>query len=1449
MAKVKDGFYKQTAEAIGSDLHVLLAGGGSKALSDFATTSGVVTALGTNGNYVTWTKNGTANNLTVPYATKAGTLDCFTRRATADCTWGTLIASNGYAPIYWGNSASGGGIGFSDKDGQTFMQIDGDYYAQEGAYRVWHAGNLTKVSQLTNDAGYVTGGPYLPLSGGSMTDAATIKFPANGGIIQTTATTHNAAAAISWYKGASKDANYNYSAQIGWYNMGDTDGAMYLIPNPQNVEPWGGSVGLYISKNILKWNNQGIIHSGNIGSQSVNYATSAGNADTLDFKHASDIYGYVEPYDLNNVIKSDGIATSYYDYATSASVVNQPLGDKVSDARGIVTFGHGYPFQLSWRYNNAGSLYARTKYGSSWNSWVRIATASDIPTVTNYYWANVPISATSNAATSPTFANATTTGLLTVSTGGNHCGIKAGSTYINSINGDLIFQNNSAIRFGGDSWDYNVWAGLKYVHSSKTISLGLADGTHFTANTAQSGGTMQFPGISNFILNGTVRIVPQLGSYQEGIRIQPKDNWSMIMLLGPDTTAAASGSSAKSWGIFNNNGNLYINRSNSSNSTGYELCNVSGNWGIGTISPAHKLHVSGDLAASVIYANREGSQNSGGISLYYNTAPDMYGIMFRGTANSGKYGSVTGDWATYFTMNDDTTRGWIFKRGSTNVASISGGGIITANHLDLRGSTTDTMTYTSTNPCIVFSENGGQGVKLLYSDYDSYRAPAGLKVIGEQGGEWFEVVGTIYSGGFYHNSYGSNAYVLTAGGSAAKIADLSVNYATTAGDSDKLDGLHWTSFGRWYGDASTDSTAKDVASTSTADFFAKIHATSGLFNSRFGAMRGSWWYAGNTQLDTGVGTLEMAGTAVLNLGSYADTTDTYKSLLFLDQGGRLWSYTANETAVKQWSRYVKTTDKIANASWADGAGNADTIDNYHASSLWRSDGATWNPSANITMTPTSNGQEWSFDFRDKGSYTGSYWHVWDESKSTLLKVDADSGKVSAPYGFVGNLTGSCTGSAGSVAWSNITGKPSVAIQQAVNDFVHSSNEWTVVPSGYSGTLWLNYRTTGGTNGNITEYNFGNGKGGNLATISNGQFSGNAATATYATTAGSAPASDVYSWAKAATKPTYTWDEISNKPTSFTPSSHTHSSLANDTTTTFGSYNMQYKQLSGDFDGNSGWSHYLVFNHGQGDTYYHYNVAFPFWGPPKYKRQTGDASKVTSWYTILSTENYTDYTVKKDGTGATGTWGINITGSAGSVAWGNVTGKPTFFSGNYNDLTNKPTIPDTSGFVTLTTAQTITGAKTFNTTITFGQSDSYGIRTSTDNYGRIGESSKRFYQCYVKNSYSTNGFWEDSDERLKNIIKPVKVDLDELSKLRKIYYIWKNPKDDQSLQLGMIAQDVQKIYPELVSVDKETGYLSLAYDRLSVLALEAIDNIYLMIKDLKKENELLKARIEKLEKLL
>lgn len=97
-------------------------------------------------------------------------------------------------------------------------------------------------------------------------------------------------------------------------------------------------------------------------------------------------------------------------------------------------------------------------------------------------------------------------GLTTVSSESTHKGIKVGNTYINALGDNLIFQNNSNIRFGGDSWDYDIWAGLKYVHSNKTIHLGIADGSIFSANTAQSGGTVNFPGVSTLSITSGGRI-------------------------------------------------------------------------------------------------------------------------------------------------------------------------------------------------------------------------------------------------------------------------------------------------------------------------------------------------------------------------------------------------------------------------------------------------------------------------------------------------------------------------------------------------------------------------------------------------------------------------------------------------------------------------------------------------------------------------------------------------------------------------------------------------------------------------------------------------------------------------------------------------------------------------------------------------------------------------------
>lgn len=89
---------------------------------------------------------------------------------------------------------------------------------------------------------------------------------------------------------------------------------------------------------------------------------------------------------------------------------------------------------------------------------------------------------------------------------GNNLGVKIGNTNITAIDGSLILQNNTALRFGSSEWDWNKWAGLKYVPDSKTIVIGLADSTNFVANSVQSGGTFLITGMTSVDFNKTASI-------------------------------------------------------------------------------------------------------------------------------------------------------------------------------------------------------------------------------------------------------------------------------------------------------------------------------------------------------------------------------------------------------------------------------------------------------------------------------------------------------------------------------------------------------------------------------------------------------------------------------------------------------------------------------------------------------------------------------------------------------------------------------------------------------------------------------------------------------------------------------------------------------------------------------------------------------------------------------
>jgi hypothetical protein len=60
-----------------------------------------------------------------------------------------------------------------------------------------------------------------------------------------------------------------------------------------------------------------------------------------------------------------------------------------------------------------------------------------------------------------------------------------------------------------------------------------------------------------------------------------------------------------------------------------------------------------------------------------------------------------------------------------------------------------------------------------------------------------------------------------------------------------------------------------------------------------------------------------------------------------------------------------------------------------------------------------------------------------------------------------------------------------------NNLLHAGNEFTFASDGFSGAIYINYRTASGAkDGNITQYNFCDGSGGTLAYITSGTFNGN-----------------------------------------------------------------------------------------------------------------------------------------------------------------------------------------------------------------------------------------------------------------------------------------------------------------------------------------------------------------------
>jgi len=98
--------------------------------------------------------------------------------------------------------------------------------------------------------------------------------------------------------------------------------------------------------------------------------------------------------------------------------------------------------------------------------------------------------------------------------------------------------------------------------------------------------------------------------------------------------------------------------------------------------------------------------------------------------------------------------------------------------------------------------------------------------------------------------------------------------------------------------------------------------------------------------------------------------------------------------------------------------------------------------------------------------------------------------------------------------------------------------------------------------------------------------------------------------------------------------------------------------------------------------------------------------------------------------------------------------------------------------------------------------------------------------------AVNGTIQTSDRRMKKEINNLNYGLNTVLKLRPVSYKWK--KGNQNVNLGLIAQEVQKLIPEVIDVgtDKDRT-LGMKYTELIPVLINAIQEQQKEITDLKK----------------
>jgi hypothetical protein len=253
---------------------------------------------------------------------------------------------------------------------------------------------------------------------------------------------------------------------------------------------------------------------------------------------------------------------------------------------------------------------------------------------------------------------------------------------------------------------------------------------------------------------------------------------------------------------------------------------------------------------------------------------------------------------------------------------------------------------------------------------------------------------------------------------------------------------------------------------------------------------------------------------------------------------------------------------------------------------------------------------------------------------------------------------------------------------------------------------------------------------------------------------------------------------------------------NQTATGTPSTNYGYFIKIANRDGGGGWGG-LWSDYSGGDTYI---------------GNTTVSTSYATWYKLLSANNYSSYAIARGG---------------------DVVSSAIQFQSNLGATSGALSAPPLQAYSTGNNSAFMSFHKGGNYAVNMG--------LDSDNVLRIGgwsASANRFQMDMSGNLTMAGTVTASSDIRLKDNIEIIQNGLEKVLSLNGVTFTRKDQEDKTKIHVGLIAQEVEEVIPEIVSEDN-LGMKSVAYGNIVAVLIEAIKEQQIQIDTLRKEVEDLK----------